>query len=147
MSGVDTPCIHWNGPRDKHGYGRISRSKYGTSLIHRLVYCEANGVTLESIAGLSVRHKCDNPPCISPKHLELGTHADNMRDRQERGRTRVGIGERHRSAKLTEEQVLEIRRVYVPRDAEYGARALGRKYGVEHSVISLICSRAIWTHI
>lgn len=141
-------CIEWSKARDPSGYGRswCKRTKRH-ALAHRLAYCEAHGVTLASIEGLEVRHKCDNPPCINPGHLELGTHADNMRDRCARGRTRGGVGERHGHAKLEEAQVLEIRRLFVARDKDYGARALGRKFGVMHSVVSLICARKIWTHI
>jgi len=57
--------------------------------------------------GMSVLHKCDNPPCVRPDHLFLGTQQDNLQDMRNKGRHRWGLGERHAHAKLTTEIVLE----------------------------------------
>lgn len=103
--------------------------------LHRLVYCEHNNLTLQDIEGKVVRHKCDNPRCINPKHLLLGTRADNNRDRAERGRSAKTVPSRQ---SLTDEQVAEIRREYVKGSQVYGAPALGRKYGVHQSYINRI---------
>jgi hypothetical protein len=75
-------CWVWKGTRNPKGYGRISVSgrQDGT---HRVAYRLAHG---EIPDGLVVRHRCDNPPCINPAHLEVGTPADNSRDMVERGR-------------------------------------------------------------
>ncbi len=54
---------------------------------HRVAYCEANGVTLEAIKGIIVRHTCDNPGCVNPDHLILGSHQDNSNDMVQRGRS------------------------------------------------------------
>ena len=80
-----TGCWTWSGGTDRGGYGKFSLKGQGTSA-HRASYRILVGPIP---GGLEVRHKCDNPPCVNPGHLELGTHADNMRDMAERGR---GVG-------------------------------------------------------
>jgi hypothetical protein len=75
-----------------------------------------------------VRHKCDVPACINPNHLVLGTDADNMRDKKERGR--APKGEAHVSAKLSAAAVKMIRALYVSGHREFGGAALGRRFGV-----------------
>lgn len=82
---IETTCIEWAGAKTTAGYG-TRRVNGKNRYVHRLTYCEAHGLSLESIEGLVVRHRCDNPRCYRIEHLELGTQADNMRDRAERGR-------------------------------------------------------------
>lgn len=77
--------------------------------VHRLVYCLYHNVSLDSISGLVVRHMCNNPRCVNPAHLNIGTQQDNMNDRCASGNTYKG--ERHGNAKLTNETVPTIRRV------------------------------------
>lgn len=104
---IRTPCIEYaGGKRNSDGYG--SEWRGGKShAAHRLAYCDANGVTIESIAGKVVRHTCDNPPCINPKHLILGTQKENMQDKHERGRanTARGLSLPHTTAADVELQV------------------------------------------
>lgn len=71
------------------GYGsaRYPTLKVGGSVrMHRATYCLANGLELKDIAGLVVMHTCDNPRCINPEHLVLGTQKDNMLDMRNKGR-------------------------------------------------------------
>jgi hypothetical protein len=143
---LDTPCIEWQGARNRAGYGTVRGGK-NKQLAHRVAYCEHHGSTLSSITGLVVRHDCDNPSCVNPHHLRLGTHADNARDRVERGRERhpnPAKGERHGSAKLTAEQVSTIRKEYVFRSPTANTYALASKYSVSQRLITKILKGDLW---
>lgn len=109
--------------------------------VHRLAYETWVGPIPE---GHVIRHKCDNPPCINPEHLETGTQGDNVRDRDDRGRANHARGEAVHKAKLTEAQVIEIRKRRS--QGEY-ITALGREYGVSASTVSAIYRRLTWKHI
>lgn len=102
---------------------------------HRMVYYEATGGLPEV-----VRHKCDNPRCINPEHLEGGTQQDNVNDTVSRGRHNYGVtkGEDHTSTKLTYKDVQDIRRTYVKGSRLYGLPALAKKYGVGTSQLHRI---------
>ncbi|PHS59692.1 MAG: HNH endonuclease [Alteromonas sp.] len=112
---------------------------------HRVAYVEARGLGIEDIAGKVVRHRCDNPPCINPDHLELGTVADNNRDMADRGRSTRGSASGN--SKLTSEQVAEIRSRYVARCRINGGPALAREFGVGQQTISRIVNKKRWTHL
>lgn len=97
-------CWPWKQQRDKDGYGRINW-KGKTEQVHRLVFREYNDLPALA-AEIVIRHRCDNPPCCNPLHLEEGTHLDNMRDRDLRkGYDAVSM---RRRTKLTEVQVRQI---------------------------------------
>lgn len=85
-----TPCTEWEGHRDPNGYGRVYWEG-GQVYVHRLAFKLHYGYWPEN-----TRHKCDNPPCFNPEHLEDGTHADNMRDMVERGRHVGTLGKRQK---------------------------------------------------
>ena len=131
------PCIAWPGYHDKKGYGR----KNGV-LMHRVEYCKHHGISLDAINGQVIRHKCDNPGCINPEHLEPGSIADNNHDTV--GRGRQAKGEKNGSAKLTTQQVSEIRSRYVGGSRTHGAHALSREYGVCNQQISRIIRGKVW---
>lgn len=138
-------CIEWKGGKTIKGYGQ--REHQGKRrYAHRIAYAESRGLSLDDIDGLVVRHKCDNPPCINPDHLEIGTYADNNRDMWKRGRGKAPrfSGNDHPMAKLTDSQVEEIRKRYVPRSKENGQVALAREFGVHQTNISLIVHRKKW---
>lgn len=130
---LTTPCIERQGYRDPNGYCRLWYQGR-LRLAHRVHYCLHNNCSLESIQGLVVRHRCDNPACVRGDHLELGTHQDNMRDMVERGRAVAG-----RPRRLTADEVREIRKSYVPgtrwNPSPTGYSHLARLYGVPQSVI------------
>lgn len=134
-------CLVWTGIVNNKGYGKI-KVKGEVVSAHRFAYCVANGLTLKEIEGLVIRHKCDNPGCINPTHLETGTPMDNVMDRVARGRSASGECNGH--AKLTVEQVDEILASYIPRDKKFGGTALGKKYGVCQTTISKIVLGKKW---
>ena len=121
-------CLVWTGYRQPDGYGRVTvRSKQWKA--HRLAYRDAWGKIPE---GMIVRHKCDNPSCVNPTHLELGTDADNCRDRDLRGRA---------STKIGPDEVIAIRsdtRTY---------REIADEYSITPSNVCLIKKRQTWQHV
>ena len=93
---------------------------------------------------LFVCHSCDNPECVNPEHLWLGTPADNSRDRNEKGRTRGPVGELNGMAKLTEDIVVDIlQRI---KSGESHA-SIAMSYGVGRSNISSISRGERWGHV
>lgn len=132
-----TECIDHNMSRSlrPEGYGLVTdpRKKSRCVSLHRLVYCEANGLTLDDIAGKVIRHSCDNPRCINPSHLLIGTRADNNRDRAMRGRSAKVVPSRQA---LTRVQCEEIKARYNPnRCAVNGVCKLAKDYGEDTNVI------------
>lgn len=110
-----------------------------TQTLHRVVYAEAHGLSLDAIKGKVIRHKCDNPRCIEPTHLEVGTKADNNRDRAERGRSAKRVPSRQ---SITDAQVRAIRERYVRYSRQHGTGALARDYGVDPAYIHRILTGA-----
>lgn len=141
-----TPCQEWQGYVAKCGYGQ-RRHEGRVTYVHRIAYCERHGITLDSIAGQVVRHRCDNPVCINPEHLVLGTRTDNARDRVERGRQFLNVqrGEQAHAAKLTQAQVDAIRATCAPGSRTLGQSALARQYGIDSSQVSRIVAGKYWS--
>ena len=125
------------------GYAHITY-KGKLQLAHRVAYCEARQIPITHLKGSVVRHTCDNPRCINPQHLLIGTQQDNVADRKERGR--CAKGQTNSKTKLTIENVLEIRRRYVARCKVNGGCALGREFGVRDSTISRLIDGTNWQH-
>lgn len=131
------PCKIWNGAKNGQGYGVT-----GDKLIHRLTYCWHHKIPLETIDGLFIRHSCDTPSCYEITHLEVGTHADNMRDM--RIRKRSNKGEKNGMAVLTFEQVEELKRDYIPWSKTKGRAAMATKYGISPNHVSRIIKGRRW---
>ena len=134
-------CWLWTAYRNHKGYGTAWLDGK-MQMAHRAAYEATHGEG--SIADLIVRHRCDVPACVNPAHLEIGTHADNVRDRDERGRHHCGRGETHGAAKLTEAEVRTIRTLYVRGHGELGQTGLARRFGVSHALIGFILRRERW---
>lgn len=138
-------CWTWTGFKNGSGYGIIIPQDKRRCRAHRLSWEIHNGAISEDIC---VLHRCDNRSCVNPAHLFLGDRTDNAADRVAKGRTARctvsrNAGEANPSAKLTSQEVTEIRRRYRPRCRINGGAALGRMFGVNQSVISaLVCGRS-----
>lgn len=140
-------CWQWTGATNSHGYGQVSTGGKNGRLVRasRFSWELHNGPIPE---GMHVCHRCDNPPCVNPAHLFVGTRSDNIRDCWNKGRGRCDGGGRRGSTngnhRLTEKQVIAIRLA-----ASEGAaqRALARQYKVSKTLIAYIVRRQIWTHI
>lgn len=123
----DTGCWDWLRSKDKNGYGYI-KDEGKTTKAHRVSYKIHNGRIPKEQC---VLHKCDNPSCVNPEHLFLGTFADNARDKVEKGRqyrgfTRDHHGERNGRSILTVKDVLWIRANY----KRGMSKLLAEKFGV-----------------
>jgi hypothetical protein len=105
---TDGDCIVWTGPIDKGGYGRVWFNQKSGYAAHRAAYVLTHG---DIPAGLGILHTCDNRKCVNPEHLYAGTAKDNMRDCIDRKRT--AAGESHGMAKLSADNIVEIRRLIV----------------------------------
>lgn len=150
------PCWVWTSKIHSHGYGLIGIGDTPQKYLyaHRISYEMAIGPIPED---MEVCHRCDNPPCVRPSHLYLGTHAENMRDASLTGRFQTGDqhwsrrmpgrmprGERKHNAKLTDDDVREIRRLC---SAGLSQRAIAAQFGVTQSIVSEILNSKRWAHV
>lgn len=135
-------CWLWERAVNAAGYGWTDGGDR-PELAHRMSWVLYRGPIPFDSSGelLNVLHKCDNPPCVNPDHLFVGTMADNVADRGAKGRTRVGHGLRHWKVKLTEEEVREI--FY----ANGSYESIGATYGVTGANVRYIKQGVIWKHL
>lgn len=132
-------CWLWIGYRDRNGYGKLNYQG-GPQLASRISWLLHHGSIPE---GLCVCHKCDNPQCVNPEHLFVGTHADNMQDMTEKGRAKKrGLkGEELHQSKLTEETVRMIR------SNEESDAVIAKKLGISRVTVYDIRKRRSWAHL
>lgn len=131
-------CWPWAGTHDKHGYGRIwIAGKFQAA--HRVIFELATGT---APGPMHVCHHCDNPGCVNPAHLFLGTSADNHADKIAKGRQ--GRGEGLPQSRLTEDQVREIRALY---SAGMSQRKIATRFGITQPNVGFICRRETWRHV
>lgn len=137
-------CWEWQGSRLPSGYGRFYPKWKVGLYAHRVAWEMANERAIPS--GLHVLHRCDNPRCVRPGHLRIGTRSDNMQDMVAKGRAgdTAHRGERHPSAKLSLVQVDEIRAEWATGGVRQ--RELAERYGVTRSLIGQIVRRTVWRY-
>lgn len=143
---VGTPdeCWPWLRLRNqKTGYGLL-RVNGKMVYAHRRAYELMNGAIP---VGMHICHACDNPICVNPNHLWLGTPADNVRDRDSKGRHRSNPSPQptYHNAKVTMADVVAIRRDYAAGRETYAS--LTERYGLQRTAISDIVNRKSWHHI
>jgi hypothetical protein len=133
-------CWIWLTSKDPDGYGRFKGEANGVmeKRAHRFSYRFFVG---DIPPDKCVCHSCDNPPCVNPAHLFLGSNADNIRDKLAKNRHISARGVDHYKATLTEEQVREILKDPRP------YTAIASDYGVRSGLISNIKNRHIWAHV
>ena len=133
--------LNWCGQAETRWEGRLV-------LVHRVAMEIHLGRPLVSPTrqldrGEVLRHKCDHPSCCNYRHFLLGTQANNIEDRDQRGHT--SKGEHRYNSKLTEAAVREIRSKFVPR--RYGLTRLAKEYKVNHTTIDAVIKRKGWRHV
>lgn len=130
-------CWEWTGGVDR--YGRFWTGSH-SALAHRVSWELANGPVPD---GLCVLHSCDNPVCVNPDHLFVGTNADNTQDALQKGRLIFPRGEHHGNSRLTEADVLAIREA-----ARHASQAqVAAQFGTHQGTISKIVNGKLWTHL
>ena len=131
-------CWPWRGQRRTGGYGFFYLKGRFVSA-HRTAWA----LLVEPVgSGACVLHRCDNPPCVNPAHLFLGTQRDNMRDASQKGR--IAHGERNGQSRLTAADVMDIRRRVASGE---GVTGLGREYGVSHVSVIRAARGSTWAHL
>ena len=135
--GDPSECWIWHAGKFSNGYGSFRLARR-TKQAHRLSWEFYRGPIP---AGIHVLHKCDVPSCVNPNHLFLGTHQDNMDDREAKGRGNHAKGERSSNAKLTNNQAKEIFH------SQGTHKELGLRYGVGKTAVSKIKRKVSWKHI
>lgn|SRR3990167_6701040 len=132
----DWKCWLWTGSTNNTGYGRININRK-VKLAHRVSFEMKNGKIKE---GMSVLHRCDNPLCVNPKHLMVGTRKENNADMWAKNR---GIkGENASWSKLTQEKVDDIRKIY--QTEKISMRKLARNFNVSYTTINFIIHKKTW---
>ncbi|HEX5017672.1 MAG TPA: HNH endonuclease [Actinomycetes bacterium] len=136
-------CWVWTAAQNGHGYGQLTVKLIRKSPIkaHHMVLLLERGM---DIGGLYALHHCDNRLCVNPDHIFLGTHQDNMDDMVSKGRDRKALGELSSNAKLTAEDVAEIRR---GRSSGETVVSLARRFSVSEVAIRDIIFRRTWRHV
>jgi hypothetical protein len=146
LKGTDDPkgCWEWIGIRSRFGYGKTSLGSKGMGA-HRVAYALFKGMPPR---GLDVCHRCDNRLCCNPNHLYLGTRRQNMQDCAEKDRSGKQQGSAHHKAKLSEQDVSEIRAIYASAPSRYGlAKPLAERFGVHTATIQRAAQGANWDHV
>lgn len=144
----ENDCWEWTAALSEHGYGHFNLWRNGKTVnlkAHRVAWQIVRGPIPD---GLFACHSCDNPRCVNPKHLFLGTQDDNMADMARKGRNldhrpRVK-GEGHPLHKLSSDDVAEIRRVYAAGGVTQ--RELGKRFGVSQARVQMIVTGKGWRY-
>lgn len=136
-------CWNWNRGLFRDGYGAFWNGSK-TVRTHRFSYRYFRGKIPE---GFCVCHRCDNPKCVNPNHLFLGTALDNERDKIKKNRrNNIGAkGESHGLSKLTEDQVREIRKIVA--SGKLSQNKTAKLFGVDSGLVNGIVHRKHWKHI
>lgn len=137
MRGGDiADCWEWTGAKTPKGYGVFSYSKNGQMRAHRYAFLAYNGREPREM----VLHKCDNPSCVNPHHLEDGDHGENMRQMAER--RRAAREDRHHKAKLKFCEAAAV--VLLHRGGGYTTRELAEMLGMSQPTIAAITKGDLW---
>jgi len=134
-------CWEWSGSRNDQGYGICGS---GRRYAHRVAWERAHGPIPDDMC---VLHRCDNPPCVRPDHLFLGTRADNMHDMWSKARGKAPtplVGEQHPMARLSDHDVRVIKDRLATGESQ---TSVARSFGVHLSTVHLIAKGKTWTHV
>lgn len=139
-------CWQWTKSTCPGGYGQFRAPRsFKVTRASRFMWAMVHGRKVPD--HLHVLHKCDNPSCVNPDHLFLGTDNDNVQDMMKKGRNPNREGSNNGRAIINEEIVRYIRKRYVCRSFVDGAPAIARDLGLDTSVVYRIAHRQLWDHV
>jgi len=141
FKGSGNECWEWLACKDAYGYGIISYNGVPTHA-HRVCWILTQGPIPD---GMFVCHHCDNRSCCNPRHLFVGTNADNQADKARKGRAYRGFGKDNPRTKLSDKQVIEIRHRYAA--GGILQRELAAEFDVDSTTICNIITRRRRAHI
>jgi hypothetical protein len=132
---AENGCFEWSGSRDRDGYGilRLTINGKVEQRAHRLSWIHFKGVVPEF---MQVLHRCDNPGCVNPDHLFLGTNHENMLDKTRK--------KRNNTSKLTKKDVLKIRTLHA---IGVNQRRIADRFSVGYKAVNKIVLRQRWKHV
>lgn len=133
-------CWYWAGGHKEAGYGTYYANGRSNAA-HRVAYALHAGALAP---GMTVRHKCDNPPCVNPNHLVAGTQTQNVQDRDERSRRQAPRGVRNGHSKVNDDRVREIVTAVALGESQV---AVARRLGIEKSTVGKIVRGQSWVHV
>lgn len=132
-------CWNWTARKTPQGYGR-----FGFTGTNKLAHRVAFELFVGPVGELHVLHRCDNPSCVNPSHLFLGTNADNVADKVAKGRTLSSVGVLNGHARLTQSDVLEIRKAHAGGEQR---SEIARRFGIVPAYVNQISKKQAWRHI
>jgi hypothetical protein len=138
---AENGCWNWTASKDKDGYGVLSHHRGKQVRAHRASYEFHVGAIPQK---LLVCHSCDNPSCINPKHLFLGTPKENTHDMIKKDRRPVLRGASHPNAKLTDDQVAQIKQL---RGEGRLLKGIANQFNISFQTVSSITKGTTWNRI
>jgi hypothetical protein len=142
----ETGCWNWKGYKNHDGYGYLSLYKKGNRkqvFAHRVSYVIATGYEFHKNIDMRCLHKCDNPSCINPDHLFLGTQADNVLDMWNKGRENIVFGNNNEKS-LNQSKVIDIKRM-ISEGVPFPN--IAKDYNVSENCIKMIAENRTWRHV
>ncbi len=141
LRGMKTRCWVWTKHRCVLGYGKFKDKGCVPWLAHRFSWRLVHGSLPDN---LCICHHCDNPSCVNPDHLFLGTPKDNVKDMTVKGRRVDHRGEQHGRSVFIETDIVDIRKKSL-QGMSY--KKIAKLYGVSASAISHVVKRRVWKHV
>jgi hypothetical protein len=135
----ENDCWEWRG-EIKGGYGTFN-IKRKPKLVHRIMYERYKGKIPPKI---NVCHSCDNPSCVNPDHLWLGSQMENVTDMMQKGRGNKARGVEHHNCKITEQEVRDIKKMY---NEGIKMTVIHRSLNVPYKTVQHICYGSSWRHV
>jgi hypothetical protein len=141
-----TGCWNWTGCKNRQGYGQLGKSPRIAGGVKALRAHQLSWIIYfgEIPSGMWILHKCDNPSCVNPNHLFLGTHQDNISDMVFKGRHSYPVGEDSHLSKLTKDDVIKIKQLIKSGKSQ---ASIAKEFKVSKSAVKHISRERSWSWI